>query len=317
MTTIAIDVHDLKKSYGKLQVLKGLSFTIQRGEIFGLLGPNGAGKTTILSIIEGIRKADAGRVQVLGMDIDTHTRQIKQHIGVQLQSTSLLPDLTVLEQMLLFGRLYDVAINRERALSLLDKMDLRDQAHRLPEKLSGGQQQRLALAIALVNDPEILFLDEPTSGLDPQSRRDLWEIVRALRDEGRTIVLTTHYMEEAEMLAHRVGIIDDGELLVLGTPGELIQQIDRPTAIILPNQLPAHSLEALPAVQYVQSEGGRTAIFTRDVTATNQALTHLAQEKGIILHDMRIQQPSLEDVFIRLTGRAFDSESQPVEVRAS
>lgn len=314
MTEVAIKVQNLQKAYGSVHVLKGLSFTIQRGEIFGLLGPNGAGKTTTLSIIEGILQADTGQVVVLGMDLSTHAAQIKRRIGVHLQSTSLLPDLTVLEQMLLFGRLYGVVINRERALSLLDKMGLRDMARHLPENLSGGQRQRLALAIALVNDPEILFLDEPTTGLDPQSRRALWNMVRQLRDEGRTIVLTTHHMEEAEMLTHRVGIIDNGELLALGTPCELIQQINQPALITLPDVLPAATLQSLPAIQHVAAEGGRTALYTHDERLTHHALMQLAQDRGLLLHDVRVQQPTLEDVFLRLTGRTFQSEARPESI---
>jgi len=301
MTVNAIEITNLEKSYGNVQVLKGLSFTIKRGEIFGLLGPNGAGKSTTLSIIEGILKADAGQINVLGMNMHTHARQIKQRIGVQLQSTSLLPDLNVLEQVLLFGRLYGVAINRKRGLDLLAKMDLADKAKKLPENLSGGQQQRLALAIALVNDPEILFLDEPTTGLDPQSRHALWDVVRNLRDEGRTIVLTTHHMEEAEMLAHRVGIINEGELLALGSPGMLIQELNQPTAVTLPAIMPANTLEQIEGVQTVVSEGGRMALYTNDENVTHNALMQFAQEKGLLLQDVRIQQPTLEDVFLHLT----------------
>ncbi|OAN36351.1 hypothetical protein A6A03_06270 [Chloroflexus islandicus] len=311
MSEHAIEVHQITKRYGAIQALNDVSFSVRRGEIFALLGPNGAGKTTTLSIIEGIRRADSGSVQVLGMDMATHARQIKRRIGVQLQTTSLLPDLPVIEQVWLFGRLYGIAMNHTHALALLDLFGLREQAHRLPEHLSGGQRQRLALAIALVNDPEILFLDEPTSGLDPQSRRTLWDTIRRLRDEGRTIVLTTHYMEEAAMLAHRVGIIDAGKLLALGTPGELIRQLNRPTAITLPDIFPVEALATLPAIVAINREGGRAVLYTQDEPRSYQALMQLAHERGLLLNDVRIQPPTLEDVFLHLTGHTLTNEVMP------
>jgi len=301
----AVEVQNLNKSYGKTQILHDLSFSIHSGEIFGLLGPNGAGKTTTLNIIEGLKQADSGTIRVLGMDTVTHSRTIKSRIGIQLQSTSLMPDLTVVEQVLLFGQLYNIAINHKQAMQLLERFELVPKANALPEKLSGGQQQRLALAIALVNDPEILFLDEPTTGLDPQARRNLWEVVRGLRDEGRTIVLTTHYMEEAESLAHRVGIIDNGKLLALDTPGELIAQLNNVTAITIPDSFAHQQLLDLPAVQDIRVEGGMTTLYTRDVQTTNNALMNLAQQMQVVLRDLRIQPPNLEDVFIQLTGRSL------------
>lgn len=217
-----IEIEGLRKCYGELVVVDGLSLVIGEGEIFGLLGPNGAGKTTTLSILEGLKTADGGRVCLFGLDVETHGRAIRQRIGVQLQATSLLPDLTVREQVLLFGRLYGMRPTAERVHALLERVGLTAKGDALPDKLSGGQKQRLALALALVNDPEIVFLDEPTAGLDPQSRRMVWEIVQSFKKEGRTVVLTTHYMEEAEFLADRVGILDQGRLLALDTPAGLI-----------------------------------------------------------------------------------------------
>jgi ABC-2 type transport system ATP-binding protein len=210
--------------------VNGLSFTVQRGEIFGLLGPNGAGKSTTLSILQGLRAADAGRVEVLGLSFATHAAHIKQRVGVQLQRTSLLNEFTALAQVELFAQLYGRALSRTTALELLERVSLRDKAHARPNKLSGGQQQRLALALALVNDPELIFLDEPTAGLDPQARRNLWELVEQLRAEGRTVLLTTHYIEEAEALCDRVGIIDHGELLALDPPPALIRRFFKPDA---------------------------------------------------------------------------------------
>lgn len=218
-----IEVQNMSKHYGEIKAVNDISFAVKSGEIFGLLGPNGAGKSSILSVMQGLRSPTSGAVHIFGLDVCTDSRRIKQRIGVQLQSTSLLPDLNALEQVLLFAKLYGRSLTRERAIELLKQVALSEKANALPAKLSGGQQQRLALALALVNDPEILFLDEPTAGLDPQARRNLWDLVQSLRRDGRTIVLTTHYMEEAEALCDRVGIIDSGNLLALDTPNALIQ----------------------------------------------------------------------------------------------
>ncbi len=227
----AVEVEHLVKAYSEVRAVNGLTFSVHQGEIFGLLGPNGAGKSTTLGILQGLRRADSGRVIVLGLDISAHAPQIKRRIGVQLQRTSLLPDLTAIEQVELFARLYGRNISRASALKLLERVALAEKTKALPGKMSGGQQQRLALALALVNDPEIVFLDEPTAGLDPQARHNLWDLVRGLRDEGRTVVLTTHYIEEAEVLCHRVGIMDHGQLLALDTPGGLVNQLAGHSAI--------------------------------------------------------------------------------------
>lgn len=253
MTSEIIQVENIHKAYGAVQAVNGLSFTVHTGEIFGLLGPNGAGKSTTLSILQGARRADAGRVTLFGLDNVTHAGHIKARIGVQLQRTSLLPDLTVQQQVELLAHLYRRALTPASVGDLLARVSLADKARALPTNLSGGQQQRLALCLALVNDPEIVFLDEPTAGLDPQARRALWELMQRLRAEGRTVILTTHYIEEAEALCDRVGIIDGGKLLALDTPAALTRQL-------LPTASPA-------------TPAGR---------ATN-----------------------LEDVFLRLTGRAL------------
>jgi ABC-2 type transport system ATP-binding protein len=233
--SIAIHVERILKTYGAVRAVNDLSFTVYRGEIFGLLGPNGAGKTTTLSIMQGLRQADAGRVSVFGHDIATHARAVKRRIGVQLQRTSLLPDLTALQQVELFAHLYGRQINRASALALLERVSLAEKANALPAKLSGGQQQRLALALALVNDPEIVFLDEPTAGLDPQARHTLWDLVLGLAAEVRTIILTTHYIEEAEALCNRVGIMDGGRLIAMDTPSALIGRIAAPSPRAAPS----------------------------------------------------------------------------------
>ena len=303
MTPDILTVQNLTKSYGDIRAVNDLSFSVRRGEIFGFLGPNGAGKTSTLSVIEGIRAPDDGTIQVFGLDIRKDTALIKRRIGVQLQSTSLLTDLTALEQIELFARLYDRAINRQNAHALLEQVGLTEKAHTLPTKMSGGQKQRLALALALVNDPEIVFLDEPTAGLDPQARRALWELIRKLRDEGRTIILTTHYMEEAEALSHRIAIIDHGELLALDTPGALIAQLKGLSAITITAPLPVNECEQLTGVQTVTQEGDLLRLQTHDIPGTIGALLDLAKTRGIALTDLHVQQPSLEDVFLNLTGR--------------
>lgn len=301
----AIDVQDLVKTYPGIRAVDGLSFTVRQGELFGLLGPNGAGKSSTLHVIEGLRSADSGQVTVLGFDVSRQPREIKKRIGVQLQSTSLLPDITAVSQLMLFGRLYGHQIRRSTAIKLLEQVGLAEKADALPDSLSGGQQQRLALALALVNDPEVIFLDEPTAGLDPQARQQLWQLVRQLQQQGRTIVLTTHYMEEAEALCHRVGIIDHGKLLALDTPGALINQLGGLSTMTTAVSLSIEPIKALPAVEQVQADGHRLRIQSRDVSQTSEALFQLARQQGKTLHDLHIQQPTLEDVFLSLTGRTI------------
>jgi ABC-2 type transport system ATP-binding protein len=298
-----IEVADLVKTYPGVRAVDGISFSVGAGEIFGLLGPNGAGKTTTLGIIEGVRRPDGGQVRVLGRDVGREAAAVKRRIGVQLQSTSLLPDLAAVEQVELFARLYGRALDRAGALALLDRVDLREKATALPANLSGGQGQRLALALALVNDPEIVFQDEPTAGLDPQARHSLWDLVRTLAAEGRTVVLTTHYMEEAEALCHRVGIIDGGKLLALDTPGALVNTLGGRSTISTAAGLPVESLAALPGVREVRADGPAVRLHTDDVPATVGALLDLARQAGTSLRDLHITQPSLEDLFLQLTGR--------------
>lgn len=305
LSDFVIQVENLSKSYGDVNAVADISFKIRRGEIFGFLGPNGAGKTTTLSILEGLRKADSGHVTVLEMDIKTTTSQIKQHIGVQLQNTSLIQDLTVVKQVKMFAMLYGQSLSNNDCLGMLEWVGLVEKANVLPRKLSGGQQQRLALVLALVNEPDIIFLDEPTSGLDPQSRRALWALIRECREQGSTIVLTTHYMEEAEALCHRVGIIDHGKLVALDTPGALIGQMENISSITMSDYLSLKQLRALGGVVEVQHEGKLIRVQTKDVMSTLGALMALAQERNISLGDLQIKQPSLEDVFLKLTGHTI------------
>lgn len=300
-----IQVDNLSKSYGNVTAVDDMSFRVRKGEIFGFLGPNGAGKSTTLNILEGLRKMDGGQVRVLGLDVNQDAKAIKAQIGVQLQSTSLLPDLTVFEQVQLFSRLYGVQHNRQEIMSLLEQVGLEEKATAFPDNLSGGQRQRLALALALVNQPQIVFLDEPTTGLDPQSRRVLWELIRELCDQHKTVVITTHYMEEAEALCHRVGIIDHGRLVALDTPGNLIANLAGVSSITTSANLPVDAFQRLPHVIQAEHDGTRLSLQTRDVAATLRTILDLAEKRGVNLKDLHIQQPNLEDVFLNLTGKTI------------
>lgn len=217
-----LEVFDLRKQYGDLKAVDGVSFSVTRGEVFGILGPNGAGKTTTLEMIETLRPIDSGRVLLNGVDVQREPQKVKQMIGVQLQSSSFFEKLTLTELLLLFGEIYGRQVD---AAALLEEAELRDKSKAYVSQLSGGQKQRFSIAAALVNDPIVLFLDEPTTGLDPQARRHLWGVVRRIRSEGKTIVLTTHYMEEAEELCDRVAIMDAGKIVANAPPQELIQQL--------------------------------------------------------------------------------------------
>ena len=300
-----IKVSNLKKSYGDVQALIGVSFSVSRGELFVLLGPNGAGKTTTLSIIEGLIQADSGAVQVLGLNGNQNAPEIKQKIGVQLQRTSLLSDLSVIEQIMLFSQLYGYQRERQQALTHLERVGLDKKADAFPGNLSGGQQQRLALALALVNNPEIVFLDEPTTGLDPQSRRALWEIIRELQSNGKTVILTTHYMEEAEALCQRVGIIDYGRIIALGSPGELVNQLEDFSTVTTSAHLPVGSIQGFQNVAKAEYDGELIRIQTRDITTTLSDLLALSNQVKVNLKQIHISQPSLEDVFLHLTGRTI------------
>jgi len=222
MSESIISVSGLVKKYGDFTAVKGISFEVQRGEIFGLLGPNGAGKTTTLEIIETLREKTSGKVIVDGLDLDESPQAIKKIIGVQLQSAGYYPNLNLKQLIALFAGLYNREVD---AMTLLDTVNLRDKANAKFKALSGGQKQRFSIATTLINDPKIIFLDEPTTGLDPQARRNLWELIRQVRDRNTTVVLTTHYMDEAETLCDRVAIVDSGEIIASNTPNGLIDKL--------------------------------------------------------------------------------------------
>jgi ABC-2 type transport system ATP-binding protein len=227
---VIVNIEDLRVSYGERPVVDGLSFTIRRGEVFGLLGPNGAGKTTTLASIQGLLRPESGRVEVAGINVASDPMAVKRLLGVQLQKTALFPMLTVSETVEFFAALYDQYPSPGAILALLERFGLAQKATARPGQLSGGQQQRLALALAVVNDPQVVLLDEPTAALDPQARRGVWGAIQELQREDRTVLLTTHSMDEAQELCDRVGIIDGGRLAALGTPRELIERHAPPVA---------------------------------------------------------------------------------------
>lgn len=298
----AVEVRQLRKSYGAIRAVDGVSFTVQRGEVFGILGPNGAGKTTTIECIEGLRQPDGGEVLVLGVPRGALSAAIRQRLGIQLQMSGLYPRLTVREVLSLFSSFYERALPVERLLSMVG---LEEVQRIQTSKLSGGQRQRLSLALALLNEPEVAFLDEPTTGLDPQARRALWEIVKGLKQEGRTVVITTHYMEEAQELCDRVAIMDHGRIIELDSPQELIRRhfAQTPVELSLPGGPGLSELAGLPAVSSASEENGRYTLYSQDVARTIAALFELAASQGVALEALAIRQPTLEDVFLKLTGR--------------
>ncbi len=304
-----VAVNHLVKRYGRFTAVNDISFTIRRGEIYGLLGPNGAGKTTTLEIIEGLRRGDGGEVTVDGLDVRRDRRAVQRRIGVQLQTTTLFDELTVRETIQLFGSFYPSARSADE---LLSEVALDEKARARPNDLSGGQRQRLALALALVNDPALLLLDEPTTGLDPQSRHLLWETIRGLRERGKTILLTTHFMDEAQTLCDRIAILDGGRIIAEDTPAGLIGLLNASATIecaLIPppggRPLDSVTLRLLPSVSDVQGKGERVRIFSSGIEQTLVALFQRAEAQGVSVEGLLVQAPTLEDVFLKLTGRGL------------
>jgi ABC-2 type transport system ATP-binding protein len=310
MQTIAIGadpvirVRGLVKRYGDLVAVNGIDFEVGSGEIFGLLGPNGAGKTTTVEILEGLRTPDSGETTVLGLDVAKDANALKPRIGVSLQTAALYPKLTVIELIDLFRSFY--ATSRPTA-ELIDALELGERKHARTSELSGGQRQRLAVALALVNDPELVFLDEPTTGLDPAARRALWDLVLDLKRKGRTVLLTTHYMEEAELLCDRLAIMDHGRILEMGTVQELVSKRFKERAVQFDSldAVADTELAALPAVSSVKHDAGVALLYTRDVAATIGALLNLTESRGLDPQNLLVRRATLEDVFLDLTGRAL------------
>jgi ABC-2 type transport system ATP-binding protein len=302
----AIKVEDLVKRYEETTAVDGVSLDVPRGEVFGLLGPNGAGKTTSVECMLGLREPDRGQVTILGMDHENSSPAIRARVGVQLQSTGLLPHLKVREQLALFASLFPASLPINEVIELVG---LTEKAGVATSALSGGQKQRLAVALALINDPELIFLDEPTTGLDPQARRALWEIILDLKERGKSILLTTHYMEEAEYLCDRVAILDYGKIIEIGRPGELIGRHFEATAIEFtdPGHLLYSSLESLEGIQQILRENGQVTLYSINVAHTLTQLFSLSSVQALELDEMTIRQATLEDVFLKLTGRRIRS----------
>ncbi|MBX3070844.1 MAG: ABC transporter ATP-binding protein [Thermomicrobiales bacterium] len=307
-----IRAEGLVKRYGGNLAVNGVDLTVYAGEIFGILGPNGAGKTTTLEMIEGLRQPDAGSIVVAGMDSASHSASIRSQIGVQLQTTALFDYLTAGELIQLFASLYETPDPAGRVERLLGRVGLLEKKNSRVDQMSGGQQQRLSIALGLVNDPKVAFLDEPTTGLDPAARRDLWETVREIRDAGTTVVLTTHYMEEAEYLCDRVAIMDGGRIIALDTPRALIRSLGASATISanMEGRVPDERvLASLQDVVTVRVRDNAIDLGTTNVQASLVALLDLASRESITLTDLRSSQPTLEDVFLALTGRSFEPDT--------
>lgn len=294
-----IETRGLVKRYGDLTAVDNVSFTVPEGTFFGLLGPNGAGKTTTLEMIEGIRQPDSGDALILGKPVWPRNRELLPHIGVQLQASSFFERLSVEEQLRVFADLY--AVNHSRIDEMIDMVGLNEKRKTRTEDLSGGQAQRLSIACSLIHDPQIVFLDEPTAALDPQARRNLWDVLRRINDQGRTVVLTTHYMDEAEILCDQIAIIDHGKILTIDTPRNLITGLGAAYRILInEGALTEADAERLPGVESAHAEEGTLSMSTHD---PSPVLTALAERDA--LHGLQVTGATLEDVFLTLTGREY------------
>ncbi|HKP03714.1 MAG TPA: ABC transporter ATP-binding protein [Chthoniobacterales bacterium] len=300
----AIYVRGLRKAYGTFEAVKGIDFEVRPGEVFGLLGPNGAGKTSTVEILEGLRPRSGGEVRVLDLDPDRQKKQLKDRIGACLQATNLPDKITVLEALDFFGSLYS---RKSDTGALLKRLQLEDKKDAGYATLSGGQKQRLALALALINDPQMLFLDEPTTGLDPQVRLEIRDLIEELRADKRTILMTTHYIEEAERLCDRVAIIDAGQIIAIGSPRELQEKSVNQSAIEVRVNQPLKD-SALPqwpeAIRTVVSEDLQgITVYSKRPARTLVEMVKWIDTQGLELDDVRLNRPTLEDVFIELTGK--------------
>jgi ABC-2 type transport system ATP-binding protein len=308
---LAIQCRDLRKTYdGKVEAVRGLNLEIQTGECFGLLGPNGAGKTTTIEILEGLLAPTSGEVSILGHGWRDHEREMREWLGISLQETRLSEKLTVRETLELFASFYR---QPRSCQEVLEQLQLSEKADSWVGKLSGGQRQRLAVATALVCNPKILFLDEPTTGLDPQSRRQLWDIIRQFQRDGGTVLLTTHYMDEAERLCDRLAIVDHGQIIAEGSPADLIDRLGGHHVVefSVSGYSDGATLQAwngLPSVESVREDDGMIALNVKQPHLTIPALLDAIDKQGSQLQHLTTRQASLEDVFVRLTGRHLREE---------
>jgi ABC-2 type transport system ATP-binding protein len=302
--SFAIEAENLHKRFKDVLAVRGVSLKVASGEVFGLLGPNGAGKTTTMEMLEGLVTPDEGDIKILGLGWRRDGSAIRSRIGVQFQSTELDDKIKVREALEMFGRYYPKARKPAEMLALLQ---LEDKAESYQKKLSGGQRQRLALGLALVNDPELVFLDEPTTGLDPQARQGLWDIVRKLKSEGRTVLITTHYMDEAEALCDRVGIMDRGQVLQLGTPRELIASLSQPSFAEIEFLGPMPDVEQF-ATRFgkpVEAKAGHWSIALTDPQKDLADLLACVEALHVPMEQLHVRRASLEDVFLQRTGRSL------------
>jgi ABC-2 type transport system ATP-binding protein len=295
-----IHVADIRKTYGRTVAVDGVSFDVQAGEIFGLIGPNGAGKTTTMECVEGLRTPDRGAISVLGLDPRRHVYALQERIGVQLQEAQLQKRIKVWEAVALWASLYRKPVEGDR---LIEQLGLSDKRNAWFMTLSGGQKQRLFIALALINDPELVFLDELTTGLDPQARRAIWDLVRGIRQRGKTVFLTTHLMEEAERLCDRVAIIDHGRIVDIGSPVELVRRNcpERNVIVVTEDSTALEHFRAIPQVDLVSSEGAQFTVRGREADLVTRVI-HCLAEHRIRVIDFRTELPTLEDVFLKLTG---------------
>jgi ABC-2 type transport system ATP-binding protein len=304
-----LDIQNVRAEYGsgaqRVEALQGVSLNVERGEIFGLLGPNGAGKTTLLSIVEGLLTPSGGTLKVAGLA--PTQAEAKSQLGVQLQKTALLDELTVSELIETYAALYNVRVTGSQLADLLKRFDLVEKRNTPVRQLSGGQQQRVAMAVAIANNPQIVLLDEPTSALDPHARRAVWEIVRKLHDEGRTVVLTTHSMEEAEALCGRVAIIDRGQIIASGAPASIVAGLNINPVLKATTELPLEKVRELPGALTARYTGQHLEIETTQPQITMPALHDLAARLGRSINEVLLRQPNLEDAFLKLTGRALNA----------
>jgi ABC-2 type transport system ATP-binding protein len=301
-TTPAVEVRDLRKSYGDLEAVRGVSFEVARGEVFCLLGPNGAGKTSIVEILEGYRTRSSGEAKVLGMDPAVSPRELRERVGIVLQACGVQRDLTVVELVEMFGRYHERSRPVDEVIDLVELTNKRDVRAR---KLSGGQRRRLDLALALVGDPDLIFLDEPTTGFDPAARRQAWSTVRSLCELGKTVFLTTHYMDEAQALGSRVAVMRAGEIIALGRPEELAGRDQRPAEIrfVLPAGWSLGDIPDVPSESRA-IEGDRVLVLTTEPVAAVQQITTWALGHAVELGHFSVTQPTLEDIYLELTGPA-------------
>jgi ABC-2 type transport system ATP-binding protein len=304
-----LEVVRLRKTFGSIVAVENISFTVEKGEVFTIIGPNGAGKTTTLEMVEGLQKPDEGEIRINGMNWAQHSEQMKQVIGVQPQSSALFDLLTVYENLDVFASFY----KKSRSITeIMELINLTEHRNKRVNSLSGGQKQRLAVGLALVNDPELLFLDEPTTGLDPQARRNLWDIVLRLKEMGKTTILTTHYMEEADKLSDRVCIVDQGKVIAIDTPKQLIDQLSQEREVQLTlsaGPSAANSLriviEKHPATTKVRVEDNKLYFTTFRPEETLYQLFKYTTENNLEVEQIRLQDMSLEDVFIAFTGKEW------------